>query len=498
MRNVLIVSLDTLRADRLGVYGYPRGTSPNIDAIASRSVVFQMARAQAPQTAPSHASLFTSEYPGVHRIINVHGPDPQLFTLPEGLRTLAEVLDEAGYDTGAFVSGGNLTGRMGMDRGFDVWDERYADVSDRFNRAIEWIFAKDRGPFFAFVHTYQVHAPYLPPRELVGEFTEDSYQGPLRARTEHFLDMPQQEAWAKATGPEYWEGMLDYTADDVRFLSDLYDAEVRYLDGEVRRLFEYLAQSGLLKDTLVILLSDHGEEFKDHGKYQHDQVFEELLHVPLILRLPPVLEEQGFRGSIETPVELIDVGPTVLELVGLDPASLGAVQGTSLVPLMREPTRVASRFEQPVLSELVVDPGPKYHWAVTHQGWKYVLIWQANIDHTWEQLFHLERDPGERNNLIASDDPAAVRALAALKELLRQHRARSLQRADRVGPGGSAEIDDEMRRQMEALGYVGLSDGALPGDGSPGGAATEAEDDPPRKPEGTGDDPAREAGGEGR
>lgn len=440
-------------------------------------MVFEAARTQAPQTAPSHASLFTGEYPGVHRIINVHGHRTEMDTLPQGLTTLAESLQAAGHETAGFVSGGNLTGRMGMDRGFDVWDEQYTDVSDRVDRAIEWIFKPGRGAFFAFVHTYQVHAPYLPPRELVGQFTDSAYDGPLRSRTESFLDMPQAEAWAKATGPEYWEGMLEYTPADIRFLSDLYDAEIHYLDSQLRRLFEYLTRSDLLRETAVILVSDHGEEFMDHGKYQHDQVYEELLHVPLIIRLPPAWERAGMVGRIATPVELIDVGPTVLDLLGLDPDGLGAVQGRSLLPLMQDPSGQARRFDQPVYSELVVDPGPKFHWAVTHQGWKYVSIWQANIDHSWESLFHLTEDPGERRNLIASSDPEATRARSRLQDLLKAHRIRSSARAKEVGPGGSAVVDDEMREQMKALGYIGDDDGSTLPD-LLGGSVTEPHPEP--------------------
>jgi len=427
-------------------------------------VIFDQARTQAPQTAPAHASLFSSSYPGVHRVINVHGATPKLFQLPLGLTTLAELLSSADIETGAFVSGGNLTRRMGMDRGFQTWDEQLTDVSDRVNGCVRWMMAPERGRFFAFLHTYQVHAPYLPPREWYEVFADSSYDGPLRSRTEQYLDMETKEAWEAATGPAYWEGMLSFDDADVSFLSSLYDGEIRYVDSEVRRLWEYLLNAGLLKTTAVIFLSDHGEEFRDHGKYQHDQVYEELLHVPLIVRLPPELERAGYRGRVDEVVELIDVAPTVAELLGV-PSAEASWSGRSLVSLLSSASADGSRpagadqdgapVDRPTFSELVIDPGPKYHRTVLWRGWKYIHIWQKDIDHTWEYLFHLNDDPRERKNLIDSSEQEPQRVLVALRQLLEERSVANAEEAVRVGPGGAAEIDDDMLELMLKLGYVG-------------------------------------------
>jgi arylsulfatase A-like enzyme len=450
------VSLDTLRADRLEAYGYDRPTSPNLEAFGRRAVVFEAARAQASQTAPSHASLFTSEYPGAHRIVNVHGANPKVHLLPPGVETLAEVLSGAGIETAAFVSGGNLTRKMHMDRGFDVWDEQLEDVSERINALLRWAMAPERGRFFAVLHTYQVHAPYLPPRDVFPEFVDPAYDGPLRARLERFLDLPAQDSWAAAAGPEYWAGMLEFAAPDVQFLSDLYDAEVRYLDREIRRLLEYLLGDDQLgAQTAIIVLSDHGEEFMDHGKYQHDQVFEELVHVPLMVRMPPSFEEEGYVGRVATPVELIDVAPTVVELLGVSPGDAGW-SGRSLLPVMRRPgAGLPPGWDvRPTFSELVVDPGPKYYRAVSHLGWKYIHAWQQNIDATWEWLFHLEEDPGEAVNLLSSQDPEVQRILARLRALLEARTLENAQRAQEVGSGGAVEMDADMERLMRQLGYI--------------------------------------------
>jgi arylsulfatase A-like enzyme len=455
VQNVLLISIDTLRADRLETFGYDRPTSPNLAAFARRSVVFENARAQAPQTAPSHASLFTSQYPSAHRIVNVHGDAPLVHLLPEKAITLAEVLSAAGVETGAFVSGGNLTQKMAMDRGFDTWDEQLDDVSDRIDALMGWMLAPDRGAFFAVLHTYQVHAPYIPPADLYEEFVDPNYEGPLRARLTNYLGMSMQETWAAAVGPEYWEGMLEYDEEDVGFLSDLYDAEIRYVDQQFRRLFRAIYDNQeLLANTAIIVLSDHGEEFREHGKYQHDQVFEELLHVPLIVRLPPALEKSGMVGRVSTPVELLDVAPTVTELMGVDDSEAGWT-GRSLVPLLEDADLLPSQWElRPTFSELVVDPGPKYSRVVVFRGWKYIHTWQSNIDVTWEWLFHLQEDPLEKINLIHSEDPEAVRALAGLRELLRTHSLATKAKAEALGPAGAVEMDADMERLMRQLGYI--------------------------------------------
>ena len=464
-RNVLLVSVDTVRADRLEPYGYEAQTSPNLDALARRSVVFEQAQAQAPQTAPSHASLFTSEYPGAHQIINAHTSSASLFTLPGGVTTLAELLQSEGVETAAFVSGGNLTRRMEMDRGFDVWDEKNEDVSGRIDSLLEWMLAPDRGRFFATVHTYQSHAPYLPPRELVPRFIDPDYDGPLRERLERYLDLPADEAWQGAVGPDYWDGMLEYTDEDVAFLSDLYDAEIAYLDDQLRRILEVIFKSDLARDTVVVVLADHGEEFKDHGKFQHDQVFQELLHVPLIIRLPNELEREGWKGRVARPVELVDVAPTLAELMGVATDDTGWA-GRSLVPLLRDPKAPpAGWVDRPQYSELVIEPGPKFYHSIVWRGWKYIYAWQKDIDHEWEWFFHLGHDPGETQNLMQSEVPEVVEAREQLKDQLFRHTEETLRRAARVGEGGAAEVDEDLRQMLDQLGYQGSSGPAVPGGG---------------------------------
>lgn len=459
VRNALIISIDTLRADRLQAYGASRDTSPNLAALGQRGVVFTRAQAQSAQTAPSHASLLTSTYGETHGIINVHGDTSVMRGLPPGLITLADVASRDGIQTAAFVSNGNLTRAMGMNRGFALWDEKNEDVTGRIDACRSWMSEPDRGRFLALVHTYQVHAPYVPPREIAERFIDKSYSGPLLSRLQRYWPMSWQEQWAGGVGEDYWAGMLEFSKDDVRFLSDLYDGEIAYTDSVLRKLLQELATGPRAADTAVIVLSDHGEEFMDHGKYQHDQLFQELIHVPLMMSVPAVSTQMRWTGNVDAPVELVDVAPTVAELLGVDARGAGW-EGRSLVPLL-DPLRRASAVDadRAQFSELTLDPAPKIgrkqYRTVTWHGWKYIHGYQPDIDHTFEYLFDLNQDPGERVNRLADTSAEAAEMLAKLKQLLEEHRVHCLAQAAKAGEAAGVSVDEEMRRNLEQLGYTG-------------------------------------------
>ncbi len=457
LRGLVLISIDTLRADRLDFNGHDRATSPNLDGLARRSVVFGEARAQSSQTAPSHASVFTSTYVGAHGLFNVHSEDTHVPVLPPGVVTLAEALAAGGIETAAFVSGGNLTRSMGMDRGFGVWDERNEEVSGRVDALLRWLADRGDGPFFAVLHTYQVHAPYVPPREQAERLTDPAYQGELRATYERYLAMPPAEAWARGVGPDYWgKEMVDYTEADVQFLSDLYDGEIAHVDSELRRLLQELLGGPRASEVGVIVFGDHGEEFRDHGKFQHDQLFDELVRVPLVVHPGVALERQGWRGRVDEPVELADLAPTIAELMGVEGAG-ARWSGRSLVPLLRPDTRPAAeaRDDAPMFSELVRDHGHHEYRAITWHGWKYIHHRQLNIDRTWEHLFDLRSDPGELSNLIDRGEGEAAEMVARLRGQLDEFVARNAEARARLGQTGSVELSPEQQAQLEGLGYTG-------------------------------------------
>jgi arylsulfatase A-like enzyme len=344
-----------------------------------------------------------------------------------------------------------------MDRGFGLWDERNEEVSKRVAALVGWLGDPGRGRFVALLHTYQVHAPYVPPREVAERFIDHGYAGPLRARLEKYWTLPWEQQWAGGVGSDYWQGMLDYTPDDVRFLSDLYDGEIAYADDQLRRLFQELLTGARSKDTAVVVLSDHGEEFRDHGKFQHDQLFEELVHVPLIVSVPASVTRVPWTGNVSTPVELVDVAPTVAELLGLD-ARDARWEGRSLVPLLDPLRRAGAADEERArYSELTMDSdhGLKQFRCVTWRGWKYIFGEQPELKATWEWLFELTGDPAERKDRLGDTSPEAVEMLAALRQRLSEHSQRALERAVEAGRGEAVSVPEELRESLNQLGYTG-------------------------------------------
>ncbi len=329
--SVVLVSIDTLRADRLSLYGYGRPTSPRIDAWARRrGVTFRDAVAQAPWTLPSHTSMFTG-LDAVHHGVNHLGP------VPPSLRLMAEDLREAGYETLAATGDGWLNVRFGFVQGFDVYRARKAWVSELHENlewAIERVGALARRPFFLFFHTYEVHAPHVARRPyyervLGKEETGDPY---LRVGTRWENGgaspdgLPGRQSFLRLTST----GKIDDVLPSARAheVSALYDSGVAYTDERVGRLLAALEP--IRGETLVVLTSDHGESLGEGGRVAHGYLTEENLRVPLVFAFPDGLAAGRF---IESQVRSIDIYPTVLERAGL-PAAAG-IDGTSLMGLVR-------------------------------------------------------------------------------------------------------------------------------------------------------------------
>ncbi len=332
--NLLLISIDTLRADRVGAYGYERGTTPFLDELAESAIIFEDAYATSPKTASSHMSLFTSMLPTEHGVTNASARlGIAVRRVAENRPTLPQVLRDANYWNVAIAGGGNLMEPMGFGKGFrghkpnapSRFFSRLADVRAMVDNALDFarrIPQLDK-PAFLFTHTYQVHSPYNSPRRYRERFAPDSSSsivGPI-ARKLH--DTPGVSSLAAV---ELWEREDEFTSADNQHLSDLYDAAIAYTDDELRRFFDELATLDLIDPTIVVILSDHGEEFGEHGNYEHDQLYTEHLHVPLIVRLPG-----GAHGGTRVSglCSLIDVFPTLMELLEIDGPD--TMQGTSLV-----------------------------------------------------------------------------------------------------------------------------------------------------------------------
>lgn len=317
--NVVLISVDTLRADHLGCYGYHRNTSPNIDRLASDAVLFENAFSNSHWTLPSHMSIMTSQYPSAHDVNFFYSNEQRL---DESKTTLAEVLKSSDYKTVAFTGGGLVDPMFGFDQGFDgynVIDTSYENT-ELLNEIFGWLENNHNEKFFMFVHTYSVHAPYLPPGPFKGTFS-DSYSGSI-------IDSLDEMKRAHSANLSRFKLFLNSinTSDpsDVYHAVALYDEGILYMDHCIGQLMKRLEGLGLGEKTLVVFTSDHGEDLTEHGVIAlHGYLYDEQVHVPLIIRLPG-----KNSGTVKTPAQGIDVMPTTLDI--LDIAQPSSVQGESL------------------------------------------------------------------------------------------------------------------------------------------------------------------------
>lgn len=388
--HVLLITLDTVRADRLGSYGYARANTPALDALADAGVRFDQAYCQAPMTLPSHVSMFTGMYPlstGVH----INGA----VGLGRNVATLAELFRGQGYRTGAFIAADVLHSSFGLDRGFDVYDDDLAgeDGEARSERpadhvadaALDWLGRASDRPFFAWVHFYDAHKPYSPPPAFAGE-------------------------------------------------SGAYDGEVAFVDSQVRRLLDWLEARGLRERTLIVVAGDHGEGLGDHDEATHGVfVYNSTVRVPLIVQQVAL-----HPRTIQAPVELVDLFPTLVDLLELDPPAQ-RVDGRSLARALRS-GKVPG---DPVYGES--------EYARLGFGWgalRFMLVdeWKY-IDAPRAELYDRREDPGERNNVIDEHPEIAERLRGELAEFtafLEENR-----------PEATAEAPDPGAvERLSSLGYV--------------------------------------------
>src|SRR5215471_5199028 len=356
--SVLIVTIDTLRADRVGIYGSTVAT-PNIDRLAREGAWAPQADVHVPMTRPSHISLFTGRYPAEHGVRdNISQP------LAAGIPVLAEAFHEAGYATAAFVSSSVLDRQSGLARGFDLYSDRFENGADRrpgdrtVAEAIGWLGTHPK--FFAWAHLFDVHAPYQPP-----------------------------EPYAS------------------RYAGRPYDGAVAWSDELVGRLTGALRDGGRLDSTLLIVTSDHGEALGDHGEDTHGYfAYESTLRVPLVIRGPRI----GPGATVDVLVRTVDLSPTILELTGLGPPP--RMSGRSLVSALSG----GRMTEEPSFAESLV-PLLHYGWSDLHTvrdgRWKYILAPRP-------ELYDLQNDPGELKNIAASDTAHAAVLRSAVEARLKQ------------------------------------------------------------------------------
>ncbi len=417
--NIVLLSIDTLGAGHLDLYGYPRSTAPFLGAgIASGGVVFEHVVAEASTTDPSHMTMFTS-LPAA-----VHGVTCCLKGLEVPVVTLAEVLRSNGYRTAAFTEDGPLAHARGFSLGFDRYGENASEdvlrpegqIERTFAQAREWLEAHSRTPFFLFLHTFQVHEPYNPPATHAGRFVDVPVAGPPAAK-QHV---------------------------------DRYDAEIRFVDDSLKGLYEWMEAEGANDGTIWVVLSDHGEEFLEHGSFGHGTLpYETVLHVPLVIRGP------GVRAGEREPslVRHIDLMPTLLELAGIEaPAGLLGESFAALVT--RGPGRRAWS-DRPAFSASWHLPNGLEPPARAVRVGDHKLIRHRRNGTSRVELYDLAADPEERHD-IAPREPGVVARLDALLEererlvhMLRKRRGRGT-----ADEGRAIPLDPEREAMLRSLGYI--------------------------------------------
>lgn len=419
--NVIVYLVDTLRKDRLGCYGYSRPVSPRVDAFAREATLFRNAVAQSSWTRPSVVSILTGLLPRTH---GVHG---RRDALSQEAVTLAEALRGEGYRTAAIVTNGNVDRSFGLGQGFESYRllQHGRDTAENVTaRAAEWLDGLAEtpetpgAPFFLFLHTIEPHTPYQPPPVFRERFAPGVPEDLGRVRTLKALNA----------------GEIPVTPERLQGLLALYDAEIAANDAAFGSLIDLLRERGLWEETVVVFLSDHGEEFHDHGGWEHGRTLHtEMLDVPLIVRLPGV----GEGRVVDRLAQHVDVLPTLLEALGLPVPT--AVEGRSLLPEIAGAGQVAPEDES-AFSWLDVDGFRSA--SVSTPAWRLIEDREPRAERS---LFDRRGDPAERRDL-------------ARERTVRAGYLRSLLRAAESGGtrlrAGEGTVDDELRERLRALGYI--------------------------------------------
>jgi arylsulfatase A-like enzyme/Tfp pilus assembly protein PilF len=409
--NIILITLDTTRADRMGFLGSERGLTPNLDELARRGMVFSRAYAQVPLTTPSHATILTGAYPQFSHVNYLGDP------LGKALPFLPDILHRNGYRTAAFVGALVLDPRKlapGFQRGFDIYDagfhrrggreDRYHSVERRaeevVNRALAWLSKRPPGPFFLWVHLYDPHDPYSPPE-------------PYKSR----------------------------------YAAEPYDGEIAYTDAAVAKLITSLRTQRLFDGALIAVMADHGEAFGEHGENHHGIfLYDETIRVPLLFKLPG----QRSARKVETRVGLVDVAPTILRAAHL-PVPL-AMQGESLLSFMK--LDQAGAANQPNDSNLQRAVYAESGYGHLSFGWSTLRAWRTGkylyIEAPERELYDQSADPLAAHNLAPDSQAVADTAAAQIAEFYRKTKGSDAERT---------KLSTEQNESLHALGYLSSDSG---------------------------------------
>ena len=410
---IILISLDTLRPDYLGVYDSQKKTSPNINKLAEDSIVCTDAISQASTTILSHKSIFYSVYPSIHKITlralpKENGPSP------------LEILKSKGFKTAGFTEGGQMSRKFGFNRGFDSYWEpgTGVDANSKLQMmkplVFDWVKKNYREKFLLFLHTYQVHCPYFPPEPYRSEFA-GWYDGTLDA---------------KYKCGRYFQS-LDMREKDYNYLRSLYMGEVRYTDEFIGEFIRLLKKLKIYDNATIILFSDHGESLGERKYVGHNQMYQVQLRIPMILKLPGIKPDR-----LTSPVESVDIMPTLFDLLQIKPPY--AFQGRSILPLLKKKSGERYRFaERPA------------QFSVQKSEWKGIF---QRKDPSDVSLYNIKNDPLEKNDL-AQQHPEIVADLRKAYENM-QRNSRALSARFELEKASRPDVDPELQEDLKALGYV--------------------------------------------
>ncbi|MBI5376628.1 MAG: sulfatase [Candidatus Schekmanbacteria bacterium] len=414
--NVVLITIDTLRADRLGCYGYKKDVSPAIDKFAGESVRFENAIIQVPYTGPSHCSILTGKYAANHGVMS-NG-----YKLSPDNITLAEVLKEYDYSTGAAIGAWVLKKMYDYNQGFDSYleDKSGERRASSVNKDIlPWIKNNKNKKFFAWIHYYDVHCAYNPPKKFKEKFGQ-GYSGELNPK--------------KKCGDTYYN-KVQMEARDVEYVKNMYDGEIAYTDSKINGVLKKLKKWGLFENTIIVITSDHGEELHEHGKFGHDYALCDYeVKVPLIIHYP------GMKLSnrvVSEQVDSISIMPTILELLGIP--SPDGIDGKSFANLLKG----EGYKEEPAYMRLAFEKNTEHEYAVRTRDFKLLAVKGKG-----KELYNLKDDPNEDNNLVSriNEFPAA----AALSDSLDKFMANE----EKANIEHQQNIQGETVEKLKSLGYL--------------------------------------------
>ena len=422
----ILVSLDATRADHLGAYGYERDTTPFLDGLAERAFLFEQAVAPSVNTLISHATLLTGLPPRAHGATYEDGGR----ALHPAFTSVAEELSAHGYETGAFLAHGDwLNPRFGFDQGFGTFSSDYRSAELVLGEASTWLAGRAPGtPFFLFVHLYDVHndygdRPYEAPEPFAGRWAAGDVD----------LHGLNASDFLKAVN----KGELEITDEEVERIRDQYDEGLAYTDDRLRRFFDGLSEASLER-AWIFVVADHGEGFREHGKFLHASLHDEIVRIPFLVAPPPASPRAArVPVRIDRQVRLTDVRPTLLSLAGLPPGEHS--MGEDLVPCLDDPQGRDCRSR----------PATIYRSALRHEGYKLIRARGGTF------LYDLRQDPGETENLVGR--PETRQLQFGMQRLLRKLSDGQSALHDQVLAGAELETvgqDAEAEQRLRALGYL--------------------------------------------